>query len=140
MCRLQHASYKQGRAVTHPAPSPHPRLHQLSVRPSDKARPVSHTYRALQDWEARYAQLRVAVQTAQDRGQAHCSYADIAAQLASKERNVTSAKFAGRSKLAPKPGPTGASHRWCCLAWHERVRFDLCCWGKLASTAMLLKL
>ena len=62
-----------------------------------------------QDWEGRYAQFRVAVQTALDRGQAHSSYADIAAQLASKERSVTSAKFAGKSKLAPKAAPAGMS-------------------------------
>ena len=69
-----------------------------------------------QDWEGRYAQFRVAVQTALDRGQTLSSYADIAAQLASKERSVTSAKFAGKSKLAPKAAPAGVSPSACMVA------------------------
>lgn len=74
-----------------------------------------------QDWEGRYAQFRVAVQTALDRGQVQSSYGDIVAQLASKERNVTSAKFAGRSKLAPKAAPSG-----------ENVSVDVPCMGAVS--------
>lgn len=61
----------------------------------------------MQDWEARYAQFRVAVQTALDQGRTQASYAEIAAQVAGKERNVSSAKFVGMSKLGTKPAAAG---------------------------------